>query len=217
MQTIFLVRHGETDWNAEKRMQGQIQHIMLNEEGLRQSRLLAKRLANERIDIIYSSPQERALQTAEMIAKPHSLSIITHAGLAERTHGLIDGMSMDEFKKKYPKVFDEYMKTREIKGMEGAETLAQLTNRAMAAFKEIVEQNLKKNILIVSHGGICKNIIMALAGMPSGPSDFAGAKDGFKRPSLRQHNCCINIIKSDGKRFVVEKIDDTSHLEMEID
>jgi len=217
MQTIFLVRHGETQWNAEKRMQGQIQHIMLNEEGIRQSRLLAKRLADEKIDVIYSSPQERALQTAEMIAEPHGLSIITHAGLAERTHGPIDGLSMDEFRKKYPKVCEEYMKTREIRGIEGAETLAQLSSRAAAAFKEIVQQNPKKNILIVSHGGICKNIIKALTGLPSGPPDLADTKGDLKKPSLRQHNCCINVIKYDGKRFVVEGIDDTSHLEMEVD
>ena len=68
MQTIFLVRHGETEWNREDRMQGQVQHVKLNTEGISQSKLLAKRLEKEKIDMAYSSPLERALQTAEAMA-----------------------------------------------------------------------------------------------------------------------------------------------------
>ncbi len=112
MQTIFLVRHGETQWNVEDRMQGQIQHVKLNEKGVSQSVLLAKRLAKEKIDMIFSSPQERALQTAEIVAEPHGLGVITHAGLSERSHGPVDGMTREEIWKKHPKVWKVYERTQ---------------------------------------------------------------------------------------------------------
>ena len=203
MQTIFLVRHGETAWNAEDRMQGQVQHVRLNEKGIRQSKLLANRLAGENIDVVYSSPMERALQTAEIISEVHGVSIITHSGLAERTHGSVDGMTRKEFRQKHPKVWEVYNKTRELPGIEGAESTKDLEERGFKAFEEIVKGNPGKNILIVAHGGIAKNIIMHLTGM--------------NHTHFSQHNCCLNVIKFDGKEFRVEKIDDISHLKMELD
>jgi alpha-ribazole phosphatase/probable phosphoglycerate mutase len=200
MQTIFLVRHGETQWNAELRFQGK-SDIGLNEEGFRQSRLLAKRLEKEKIDMAYSSPLERALQTAEIITEPHNLSIITHSGLSERSHGAVEGMTKDEFREKYPKVWEEYEKTRELPGIKGIETVEQSNERCTKAFIEIVKSNPGRNILIVAHGGANKGIIHELTG-----------KDYMK---FHQHNCCLNIIKYDGRDFVFEKIDDISHLETE--
>lgn len=215
MQTIFLVRHGETQWNVEYRLQGQVQHVRLDEEGVRQSKLLAKRLAKEKIDLIYSSPLERALQTAEMIAEPHGLAIITHAGLSERSHGIMDGLTREEIRKNHPEVWKVYEGTREMPGIAGAETLAQLAERAFISFMEISRQGPGKNIVVVSHGGVNRAIISRLV--------------GIERSKIRQHNCCINIIKYDGKNctdkvrhalpeagaFFVEKVDDTAHLEME--
>jgi broad specificity phosphatase PhoE len=197
-QIIFLVRHGETQWNAEDRMQGQIQHVGLNEKGLKQANLIAKRLSREKIDIVYSSPMERALQTAEIIAEPHDISVITHAGLTERSHGHVDGLTKEEFKRLHPHIYAVYEKTRELPGVEGAETMKQLEDRGFAAFSEIVDGNPNKNILIVAHGGILKNVISRLAGI-----------DYHK---FSQHNCCLNIIKHDGKKFKFEAIDDVSHL-----
>ncbi len=198
MQTIFLVRHGETQWNAEDRIQGQIQHVKLNEEGIRQSKLLARRLAKEKINLIYSSPQERALQTAEMIAEPHGLAIVTHSGLAERSHGILDGLTRNEIRKKHPVVWKVYEQTRELPGGWGAETMEQMGERGFHAFMEIARQGPNKNIAIVAHGAVNKAIIRRLTG--KGIHDFV------------QHNGCLNIIKHDGKNFLVEKIDDTAHL-----
>jgi broad specificity phosphatase PhoE len=202
-QTIFLVRHGETQWNAEGRIQGRIQHVMLNEVGIRQSQLLAKRLERERIDVVYSSPLERALQTAEIIAELHGASIITHAGITERNHGTLEGMTKEEFKMKHPKVFLTYQKTKEMPGIKGAESLKDLKERGFATFMEIVSENPGKNILVVSHGGILRGIISAVSGM--------------KSTEIRQPNCCLNIIKHDGKNYRVAAVNDVSHLEMAAD
>ncbi len=212
MQTIFLVRHGETQWNVEGRLQGQVQHVRLNKKGVRQSKLLAKRLAKEKIDMIYSSPLERALQTAEMIAEPHGLAIITHAGLSERSHGIMDGLTREEIRKNHPEVWKVYEATRELPGVDGAETKEQLARRAFHAFMEIARQGPGKNIVVVSHGAVNKAIISRLT--------------GIERSKIRQHNCCINIIKHGGKNctdkvrhalpeagaFFVEKINDTAQL-----
>ena len=200
-QTIFLVRHGETDWNVEDRIQGRIQHVQLNSKGISQSKLLAKRLGNEKIGVIFSSPQERALQTAEIIAEPAGLAIITHIGLAEREHGVFDGMTRDEIRKAHPEVWKVYERTRELPGVEGAETMKQMEERAVMTFMEIARKGQNKNMVIVSHGGVCKMIISRLTG-----------KD---RSEFHQHNCCLNIIKFDGKNFIAEKIDDKSHLKMD--
>jgi broad specificity phosphatase PhoE len=198
-QTIFLVRHGETQWNAEDRMQGQVLHVGLNEKGMRQARLLSKRLEKEKIDLVYSSPMERALQTAEIIAEPHDISVITHAGLTERSHGHVDGLTKEEFRRLHPHIYAVYEKTRELPGVEGAETMKQLEERGFAAFSEIVDGNPNKNILIVAHGGILKNIIARIG--------------GSHHSTFKQGNCCLNIVRYDGKGFRIESINNLSHLE----
>jgi phosphoserine phosphatase len=198
MRKIFLARHGQTEWNRENRVQGRVQHIQLNENGVRQSERLAERLEKENIDIVYSSPLERALQTAEIVAEKHNLSIITHEGLAERRFGHLDGLTMDEFRKKHPAVWKSYMEDRDLHGVDGAETVKELRERGVAAFDEIIKMNPGKNILIITHAGILKVIIHHLT-----------KEDVF---SSNQHNCCLNILTEKQGTWEAEAINDTAHL-----
>jgi len=92
---IFTVRHGETDWNAQRRLQGH-SDIPLNEMGLQQAENLGLRLAKEKIDIIYSSDLLRAANTARAIASHHNAEVVTSSRLREKSFGIYEGRLIDE-------------------------------------------------------------------------------------------------------------------------
>jgi len=103
--TIYLIRHGETDWNSERRFQGQTD-IPLNKKGKLQANLLAQRIFNEgvRFSALYSSDLARAKETAEIIASYHNLQVGLINGLRERFFGNLQGVTIDEIKRDYPDV-----------------------------------------------------------------------------------------------------------------
>ncbi len=88
---ILLVRHGETDWNRARRMQGHID-IPLNTEGLRQARALGAALASEKLDAIYSSDLQRARVTAQAVADVHQMTVVIDEQLRERCYGVFEGL-----------------------------------------------------------------------------------------------------------------------------
>ena len=98
MTTILLIRHGETDWNAEKIFRGRAD-IELNENGIKQAELLAKHLAGERIVAIYSSPLKRALRTAGIMAGSHQVDVTPALGLLDFDYGEWQGLSHQQSRK----------------------------------------------------------------------------------------------------------------------
>src|SRR5918912_2479347 len=105
MQKLYLVRHGETDWNAEGRMQG-LSDTVLNEMGLQQARCLAERLAEERdLTAIYSSPLQRAYRTAEIAGRRLGLRVIADRRLEEHHIGQLEGLTLAEIKEQFPEVY----------------------------------------------------------------------------------------------------------------
>jgi len=101
MAHILLVRHGETDWNKAQRLQGHLD-IDLNEQGKIQAQLLGKALANEKIDIAYSSDLSRALKTANTITAHHDIPTFIDIQLRERCYGEIQGLTYQEIEEKLP-------------------------------------------------------------------------------------------------------------------
>ena len=151
METIiYLIRHGETDWNREKRYQGQ-QDIPLNDLGRKQAFQLAKRLLNERykIDAVYSSNLLRAKETAEIIAHHFDLKVQVHEGLKERHFGLLEGTKLEDFKAKYPDLtmrdIDQYEFFR-------AEPFQSFKERMYNAVLEVAQNHMNGKILLISHG-----------------------------------------------------------------
>ena len=150
---LVLIRHGETAWNAEHRIQGQLD-IPLSPLGILQSARLAECLANEPIDAVYSSAQSRAWLTATPLAARLGLDIIAEPRLRERSFGIFEGLTLDEIAARYPA---EFMKWRERDPSwrpEGGETGQQLINRVMSAVTEIGTRHASQTVALVSHGGV---------------------------------------------------------------
>src|SRR6185437_6606991 len=95
MTTLLLVRHGETDWNAERRYQGHAD-VPLNDRGVEQARELAEQLAGERIDAIYSSDLSRAHATAEIVGERLGVPVVTDPDLREIDVGAVEGLTFEE-------------------------------------------------------------------------------------------------------------------------
>lgn len=146
---VLLVRHGATDWNLSKRAQGQAD-IDLNATGRRQTRELARRLAETEIHGVYSSDMKRALDTAQVIADPRGLEVHAEAGFREIDQGEWEGLTTEEIRKRWPELWGD---ARHYTERPGGESPAQVRARALAALTDVVRSHPDETVVIVSHGG----------------------------------------------------------------
>lgn len=157
MTEIILIRHGETDWNAEWRLQGHLD-IGLNAEGLRQAEAAGAALANEAVDAIFASDLQRALATAQAVAAPRGMPVQIDAGLRERCFGAFEGMLYADIGSRYPEAHAA-MLAREVDarypdGERRAETLREFDQRSLDTLRRIVGGGQYRKVVIVSHGGV---------------------------------------------------------------
>ena len=139
---IYIVRHGETDWNKEHRIQGH-QDIPLNEQGRRDAKKAKNKLKNVNFDVVFSSPLSRALETAKIITDH---DIIIAKRLIERGNGQLEGCNNLDIIKSIP--------WNEEKVIEyGVEPISELRERVNSFLDEIVNNYKDKNVLIVTHAG----------------------------------------------------------------
>ena len=169
--TFCLVRHGETPWNVERRLQGHLD-IPLNEKGHAQAYATASLLADKRFDAIYSSDLERARQTAMSIGKGRPPS--TLAELRERHYGSFQGLTYEEAKRKLPvayAAFDSRNPDFEFPG--GGESLLAFRDRIERAMRQLVKRHGGQQILLVTHGGVLDIVHRLVTGKPlDAPRDF---------------------------------------------
>ncbi len=151
MTTILLVRHGETDWNVERRVQGH-SDTPLNETGRGQARALAAELAGEQIDAVYSSDLLRAHETARIIAEQRGLDVTAIRDLRERHFGTWEGLTDDEIYARYPQVHDGAP-------WGDAETQEEMARRVLGALLRIAESHPNARVLVVSHGGPLRRVL----------------------------------------------------------
>ena len=154
---IILIRHGETAWNAERRLQGHID-IVLNAEGERQAEALASALASERFDAIVSSDLQRAHRTASAVARLHNLPIETDPALRERCYGAFEGLLYAEIEQRYPAEFAAWQ-ARDVDsavpdGVRRAETFRQFYQRANGAILAWADSHPGGTLALVAHGGV---------------------------------------------------------------
>jgi probable phosphoglycerate mutase len=150
---MCLVRHGETNWNLEQRFQGQMD-ISLNARGRAQADALARELAGERFDKIYSSDLKRAVQTATPLAKAHGLPIVKEPLLREKRDGAWEGFTDTEIKAAYPHDHNRYRARRLDFVIPEGEGLAQFAQRITSVLTEIARANEGETLLIVAHAGV---------------------------------------------------------------
>jgi broad specificity phosphatase PhoE len=149
MTRFYLVRHGATEWNINKRAQGQAD-VPLTAEGRVQADEAAERLAKVHLDAVYSSDLSRARDTAEEIAKPHDLDVIEDPDLREIDQGDWTGLTTDEIRERWP---DRWGPARHYNARPGGESPQQVRTRALAALERIAEKHPDGEVAIVSHGG----------------------------------------------------------------
>ena len=193
MLTVYLVRHGETDYNAEGRLQGHLP-IPLNDRGRAQAKRLARKFQEIQVDAIYSSDLPRAVQTAEIVAELKGLPIHTDARFRERSLGHWEG-------RLYSEVERELEEKNWISHTNG-ESLENVRHRVMQALSEFTKTLDGKSILLVAHGGSCHGILSTIAGPDYGK--------GF----LTWHNTAVSILRWEERNgwSVVDLYDD-EHLE----
>ena len=156
---IYLTRHGQTLWNIEKRLQGR-GNSPLTEQGIERAKELRDRIKYIHIDIIYSSPIERALTTANIIKGDKSIEVITDDGLMEMCFGDYEGQITDEVMKENPNWdISLIMKGNTELTAPNGENLAEVRDRVARTMNKIIEANRGKTILIVAHGITLKAIM----------------------------------------------------------
>lgn len=204
MTEILLIRHGETAWNAIRRLQGHLD-IPLNVEGMRQAAALARAIEDEALDAVYSSDLLRARQTATAIAAPRGMEVRLDRGLRERCYGAFEGMLYAEISKRYAQAFAAW-KARDIDarfppGVHVAETMREFAARTIDAIKRIAGDGRHQRIAMVAHGGVLECAYRAAQNM-----DFAQER------SFDIFNASVNRFSWNGSELKLLQWGDVSHL-----
>ena len=151
---ILAIRHGETDWNVNNRIQGQID-IGLNAQGLWQAEQVAQALADEPLAAIYASDLSRAFRTAQHIASHHGLEVQSKPLLRERHYGFFQGQTWDEIQQNHP---DDAAQWRDRDPLwvpkDGGESLVMLHQRVQTLLLDMARPHLGQQIALVTHGGV---------------------------------------------------------------
>lgn len=165
MTTLTILRHGETDWNLQGRMQGQAD-IPLNARGLAQAQEAAQRLAGRRFDAIWSSPLSRASDTARTVAAEHGLDVHPDPRLGELNIGSWSGLTMEECDRALPELRSLLRDGIDFRRSATGETAAEVECRALAAVRDIVAAHPDGSVLVVTHGYLTQVLVSALLGLP---------------------------------------------------
>ena len=201
---LILIRHGQTQWNSESRVQGRTD-IPLNDKGRLQAAAIAERLKDNRFDAVYASPLSRAKETAETIAKHQGVEVTVDEDLIEIQFGKWEGLTSPEINKTYPELFADWgwIERPEACKEMAAESQQEIVARSLR-FLERIESRHEDDarILIVGHTMPTKMIIAHFIGLP------------YNRiRSLRVENCAYNELET-GKsgRGFLHVLNDTTHL-----
>ena len=144
---VLIIRHGETDWNKKRLIQGTID-IPLNDEGRAQALSAHDALKDEKIDAVFVSPLIRTRQTADIVVSGKNVPIIYDERIAERKFGIAEGMSIDDID------FEATWLPNKPPLYDGMETFEMLYGRISSFFDEIYEKYSDKTVLVVTHGGV---------------------------------------------------------------
>lgn len=178
--TIGLLRHGQTDWNIDFRLQG-TSDIPLNETGIEQAKSASAALSED-WDVLVSSPLGRAVKTAEIVAEAHSFGeLCIEPLLLERSFGEAEGLGYAEWREKYPDSV-----------VPGGETIAELEARCHQLLEKLVSEFSGRRVLTVSHGALIRKLLNIVS---------AGE---FPRDGERLGNASLSIISFDGNRWSIE-------------
>lgn len=198
-----LVRHGETDWNAARRLQGHTD-IDLNARGLAQAKQMADALQKIKLhfDVLYTSDLQRAAKTAQAIEQLFNRSAISKVALRERHLGALQGLTIDEAPGREPILWQSHISRNIDENLQDGESIREFSERIRQVLEEIRDQHLGKTILLVSHGGALDMMYRIASNQ---------ALDAEKVVAVP--NASLNWISHNGSAWQVDRWADTSHLE----
>jgi 2,3-bisphosphoglycerate-dependent phosphoglycerate mutase len=202
---MCMVRHGETAWNAEGRVQGQLD-IPLNATGFAQARAVADALAGGSFSAIYASDLVRVRQTAEPAAARLGIEVRLEPALRERHYGMFERLTYVEVKQRYPAEYARFRdKDLDFDFVTG-ESLAAFAARALACVGALVERHAGESILVFTHGGVLEMVYRHATGR-----GLSSRRD-FEIP-----NAALNHVEVSGGAWRVLAWADISHLEGALD
>ena len=201
MARWLLVRHGETDWNTEDRLQGSIDKG-LSDTGMRQAEVLAARLKGTALSAIYSSDLSRAKQTADAIAAGRELQVQLATELRERSYGRWEGLTPQEIQDVDPQGYARWRQGDEDFAPLDGESLADLRARMSVLATRLRQAHSGDDtILLVGHGGSLMTLTVSMLGIPA------------LRPCLTLGNASLSVLSVSLDNTVLERWNDTSHWE----
>ena len=200
MTEILLIRHGETVWNQQGRMQGQ-HDSPLTPMGLQQARQLGRRLKDVAFTALYSSDLGRAHQTARCIADATGHEVVADKGLRERDFGIFEGLTNAEIKVKYPEDHALFAKRDPAYRMSGGESAAEFRERVMRTLETIAQRHPGGTVVAVSHGLVLDAVYRTATGMA------LDIPRGF--PLL---NCSVSTFRYRPEGWLAVSVCDVSHL-----
>lgn len=202
MLTIYLTRHGQTEWNVLQRMQGW-GNGELTELGIADAKKLSSRLKDTHLDKIYSSTSKRAYLTAEIIKNGRDIPLTKDDVFREMCFGDWDGQFRNDIIANYPDDFHAFWETPHNfdRSNFGCETFAQLKERVQKALQMIVEQNKEGTVLVVAHSIFLRMLLAIIKQMP--------ISDIFKQNAPA--NTSLTKVLYDGQNFIIEYESDMSH------
>lgn len=197
---ICIIRHGETDWNVEKRIQGHTD-VPLNETGRAQALAMAFNAAHQRFAAIYSSDLVRAVETAQALAQREDQEVKLLPQLRERHYGLFQGITAEQGAALHPAAYAHYVARDPDYDFETGESLRRFAERVADGIDWLVRHYSGQTIAAVSHSGVLDVVYRRATGRPlSTPRDFVIP------------NCALNWFHFDSQGWHLEAWADRHHL-----
>ena len=199
MLHLILVRHGETDWNVQRRYQGQTD-VPLSAPGRREAECVAERLTRQKIDAVYASDLARAWETAAIIARQNGLKVFPEPRLRELKFGVLEGLTFDEAQIQYPDMITAWLADFN-QPPQGAETIDMFNARIISLLEFLKQKHDEQTVLLVGHGGSLSEIMRVILG-----------SSHEKRWYFEMENASLSEILIDEEYVSLKKWNDTGHL-----
>ena len=200
MGIIYITRHGETEWNVAGRIQGHTD-VSLSERGREQAQMLARRLATVQIDAAYSSDLSRAAETARVVLGERDVPTTFTQELREYNKGVFEGLTEDEYREKYPELYEPSLANDLDFAPPGGETIRETSARLAGIVQQVRDAHMDQSALIVGHGGSLRAGIVSLLGLP--------LEANWK---FAMSNCSLTVIYTYDDNAVMHLYNDTSHI-----
>lgn len=197
---LYVMRHGLTNWNQSRRIQGHLDPP-LNATGRAQARLAGLRMARAGAAALYSSDLQRAWETAKLVGRAAGLQVVQNVGLREINFGIWQGLSSQEIRERHPEVYAARRDNPYDVAPPGAETWRKFYDRAVQTVNEILAAESADSVVLVTHSGVCTVLGLRAQGL-----DCTG------RRTFESHNCGIHTISVSGDHWRALRFNDTSHL-----